>query len=264
MLVFLVTWLTRVQAEITEKDCEAPVNEIIRENCRPGNDSRQWDVNADGDPSIQGFSDPFSVAAGGKIVFKIKTDSVDYHVDIFRVGWYWGQGARHVATLTPSPDLELPQVQPDCVRDGETLLYDCAGWEVSVEWEVPADSVSGVHLARLTRRDGQTTWRTDNSQYPADSRFSFPDDKPGDLPAPPIPWPHAYGAQGHGQLNNSLHQPKVEILDCPHVVPPPSHHPRPVWSTLLCEMMTPSPRCCSRPATPPGRLTTCTEVSDLN
>ena len=211
----LVLLLTRVTSEITEKDCEAPVNPIIRENCRPGNDSRHWDVNADGDPSIQGFSDPFSVAAGRRIVFKIKTDSVDYHVDIFRVGWYWGQGARHIATLTPSPDLELPQVQPDCERDGETFLYDCAGWEVSVEWRVPADSVSGVHLARLTRRDGQTSWRTDNSQYPADSRFSFPDDQPGELPAPPIPWPHAYGAQGHGRLNNSLHQPKVGIFACP-------------------------------------------------
>lgn len=212
VLVLLSASLPWVLAEITEKDCEAPANEIIRENCRPGNDSRHWDVNGDGDPSIQGFSDPFSVAAGKKIVFKIKTDSVDYQVDIFRVGWYWGAGARHLASLTPSPGLELPQVQPDCVRDGETFLYDCAGWEVSVEWRVPPDSVSGVHLARLSRRDGQVSWRTDNSQYPADSRFSFPDDQPGHLPAPPLPWPHAYGAQGHGQLHNSLHQPKASLV----------------------------------------------------
>ena len=212
VLLVAVVLVSSVRSEITEKDCSAPANKIIRENCRPGNDSRQWDVNADGDPTIQGFSDPFSVAAGREIVFKIKTDSVDYHVDIFRVGWYWGAGARHLATLTPPPDLELPQVQPDCEREGESLLYDCAAWEVSLVWQVPADSVSGVHLARLTRRDGERSWRTDNSQYPADSRFSFPDDQPGQLPAPPIAWPHAYGAQGHGKLNNSLHQPKVEIL----------------------------------------------------
>ena len=37
-----------------------------------------------------GFSDPFSVNRGEEIVFKIKTDSSDYHVDIFRVGWYGG------------------------------------------------------------------------------------------------------------------------------------------------------------------------------
>ena len=260
MLVVAVVLVSSVRSEITEKDCSAPANQIIRENCRPGNDSRHWDVNGDGDPSIQGFSDPFSVAAGKKIVFKIKTDSVDYQVDIFRVGWYWGAGARHLASLTPSPGLELPQVQPDCVRDGETFLYDCAGWEVSVEWRVPPDSVSGVHLARLTRRDGQVSWRTDNSQYPADSRFSFPDDQPGHLPAPPLPWPHAYGAQGHGQLHNSLHQPKVGIVECPPTNQP---RPRPAWSTLWCEMTTPSLRFCSRPATPPGRLTTCMEVSDV-
>ena len=210
-LLVVALLVSSVHSEITEADCEAPANQIIRENCLPGNDSRQWDVNADGDPSIQGFSDPFSVAPGRRIVFKIKTDSVDYHVDIFRVGWYRGAGARHLTTLSPQPHLELPQVQPDCERDGESLLYDCAGWEESVVWEVPANSVSGVHLARLSRRDGERSWRTDNSQYPADSRFSFPDDQPGRLPAPPIAWPHAYGAQGHGRLNNSLHQPKVEI-----------------------------------------------------
>ena len=205
----VTTVITRVQAEISEQDCQAPANDIIRENCKAGNDSRYWDVNADGDPTIQGFSDPFSVGQGERIVFKIKTDSEDYYVDIFRVGWYWGAGARHVTTLTPSPDLQLPQVQPDCERDGETLMYDCGAWEESVAWEVPEDQSSGVYLARLTRRDGETTWRTDNSHYPADSRFSYPDDKPGQLPAPPQPWPHAYGAQGHGQLSNSLHQPKV-------------------------------------------------------
>ena len=207
----LVLLVTRSHAQITEEDCQAPANQIIRENCRPGNDSRQWDVNADGDPTIQGFSDPFSVGRGERIVFKIKTDSSDYYVDIFRVGWYWGAGARHITTLSPLQELQLPQVQPACVRDGETLLYDCADWEVSVEWEVPEEAVSGVYLARLTRRDGEVTWRSDNSHYPADSRFSFPDDKPGQLPAPPQPWPHAYGAQGHGRLQNSLHNPKVGV-----------------------------------------------------
>ena len=31
----------------------SPKNSIIAENCLPGNDSTEWDVNADGDPSIQ-------------------------------------------------------------------------------------------------------------------------------------------------------------------------------------------------------------------
>ena len=196
--------------EITAEDCEHARNDIIAENCKVGNNSRDWDVNADGDPSIQGFSDPFSVNRGQEIVFKIKTDSSNYHVDIFRVGWYWGAGARHVTRLYPH--VSLPQQQPECTRDEDTLLYDCADWHVSVKWSVPGDQVSGVYLARLTREDGDTTWRTDNSHYPADARFSYPDDTPGQLPAQPQPWPHAYGAQGHGNLRNSLHNPRASLV----------------------------------------------------
>ena len=44
------------------------------------------------------------------------------------------------------------------------------------------------------------------------SRFSYPDDVPGQLPAPPQPWPHAYGAQGHGKLRNSLSNPKASLV----------------------------------------------------
>ena len=216
-LVFLVLLFYDVgNCIISVDDCLDPSNKIIEENCKVGNDSRDWDVNADGDPSIQGFSVPFSVNIGNEINFKIKTDSKvkcnfllstivdsvffqDYFVDIFRVGWYWGSGARHVDRLYPS-SVSLPQHQPDCSRDGDTLLYDCAAWHVSVTWHVPGDAVSGVFLARLTRSDGEESWRSDNSQYPADARFSFPDDTPGQLPAPPQPWSHAYGAQGQTSL----------------------------------------------------------------
>ena len=32
------------------------------------------------------------------------------------------------------------------------------------------------------------------------------------MPAPPQPWPHAYGAQGHGKLRNSLTNPKASLV----------------------------------------------------
>ena len=75
-LVFLVLLFYDVgNCIISVDDCLDPSNKIIEENCRVGNDSRDWDVNADGDPSIQGFSVPFSVNIGNEINFKIKTDS---------------------------------------------------------------------------------------------------------------------------------------------------------------------------------------------
>ena len=59
VLLTLTFGVIDVRCEITKEDCdkvfsEQAGNEIILENCKAGNDSREWDVNADGDPSIQG------------------------------------------------------------------------------------------------------------------------------------------------------------------------------------------------------------------
>jgi len=210
----VVAWLLAGAAlgELRASDCLAPANPTIQENCRPGNHSSVWDVNADGDPSIQGFAAQFSVTKGQTVQFKIKTDSADYRVDIFRVGWYWGAGARQVASVPPLHPAGLPQVQPECSRDGETLAYDCGAWRVSAEWEVPQDVVSGVYLGRLVRRDGERSWRQDNSPYGADARFAFPGEIPGKMGRPPQPWPHAYGAQGHGRMANALEEPAASLV----------------------------------------------------
>jgi len=206
----LAVLVSAVRAQISWKDCETPLNEIISENCKPGNSSRDWDVNADGDQTIQGFAIPFSINKGDRVDFKVKTDSQNYRIDIYRVGWYNGLGARHVQTILPS--VSLPQLQPECVRDAETLLYDCADWGVSGFWESPASTVSGVYLARLVRLDGQRTWRADNSQSGADGRFAYPDDIPGEMSRPPLPLQHAYGAQGHGALQNAIKEPQASLI----------------------------------------------------
>ena len=153
--VALLCVVAGVSCEITHEDCVHPVNDIIAENCKQGNDSREWDVNADGDPTIQGFSDPFSVDLGQQIVFKIKTDSHDYHVDVYRVGWYWGAGARHVTRLYPH--VSLPQTQPECTRDGDTLLYDCATWDVSVTWSCTGQCLALWSL-ELALSSGPGVW----------------------------------------------------------------------------------------------------------
>src|SRR5688572_1608865 len=44
--------------------CAAPANRIIAENCRPGNPATEWDINGDGDPTIQGFSTDVSYNVG--------------------------------------------------------------------------------------------------------------------------------------------------------------------------------------------------------
>src|SRR5438874_7158371 len=90
--------------------CSTPANTIIAENCKRGNPSTEWDINGSGDPRIQGFATDISVNAGETISFKIGTDSPKYRIDIYRLGYYSGAGARLITTVRPS--VALPQTQP--------------------------------------------------------------------------------------------------------------------------------------------------------
>ncbi len=128
-------------------------NEIVIENALPGNPPAEWEISGAGDSTIQGFGTDISVDQGQTIGFKFDTDSDDYHIDIYRLGWYGGLGARKVATILPSAS--LPQIQPACLEDLPTGLVDCGNWSISAEWEVPVDAVSGVYIARPVRADTQ-------------------------------------------------------------------------------------------------------------
>ena len=130
--------------------CAAPVDVIACENSKPGTPRNQWDSGA-GDPSIQGFATELGVVPGQTVDFKIKTDAASYQIEILRLGWYGGDGARKLATVQPSA--ALPQSQPACLSQASTGLIDCGNWAVSASWTVPADAVSGVYVARLVRSD---------------------------------------------------------------------------------------------------------------
>ena len=127
------------------------VNEIVLENQLPGNPKSEWDVVGGGDTNIEGFATDISVDQGGTVQFKINTDATDYRLDIYRMGYYGGMGARKITTVQPS--VSLPQVQPDPIRDFETGLADAGNWGVSASWTVPGDAVSGIYFAKLVRED---------------------------------------------------------------------------------------------------------------
>lgn len=126
-------------------------NAISAENSKAGNPPGEWEVGGAGDSSIQGFATDFSVNHGETVSFKIKTDAAAYRIDIYRLGYYGGLGARKVATIEPSAT--LPQNQPACVSDASTRLVDCGNWAVSASWAVPSGAVSGVYIARPVRTD---------------------------------------------------------------------------------------------------------------
>jgi hypothetical protein len=132
-------------------DCVNPKNAIEAENCLAGTPQGTWDVNGVGDTSIQGFATDISVNVGQTVSFKIKSTASAYTIDIYRMGYYGGNGARKVATINPS--VNLPQSQPACLTDSATALADCGNWAVSASWTVPSNAVSGIYFARPTRTD---------------------------------------------------------------------------------------------------------------
>ncbi len=134
--------------------CDPPIqNAIVCENSKPGNPPSEWDVDGAGDPAIQGFATDISVDQGQTVHFKVDT-SVDYHLDIYRMGYYGGDGARKVDTVEPTS--VLPQDQPDCLDDPATGLVDCGNWAESASWTVPTDATSGIYFAKLVREDVST------------------------------------------------------------------------------------------------------------
>ena len=126
--------------------CDSILNPIVCENTKPGNPSSEWDISGSGDPSIQGFATDISVDQGQTVHFKIDTNASGYRLDIYRMGYYAGLGARKVASVLPTAS--LPQNQPACLTDDTTGLMDCGNWaELSL-----LDRSCGCHFRHLLRQ----------------------------------------------------------------------------------------------------------------
>lgn len=129
--------------------CDVPVtNPVACENTKAGDASSTWQIDGAGDPSIEGFATQMSVNKGSTINFKIKSATTNYQIDILRLGYYGGQGARRVATNVS----HTGSTQPACTTNN-TGLIDCGNWSTSASWGVPSTAVSGVYIAWLKRND---------------------------------------------------------------------------------------------------------------
>jgi hypothetical protein len=142
--------LVSLRARPASASCAAPVNAVEAENCLPGSPASEWDISPkSGNPTIEGFAADISYNKGQTAQFKIKTTAAALRVDVYRMGWYNGQGARKAATLNVS----APPAQPACLFQSSTYLIDCGNWSVTASWAIPAGAVSGLYFARLTRLD---------------------------------------------------------------------------------------------------------------
>lgn len=129
---------------------------VRRENQRPG--TRDWQLAKTGvDPKtryrcpwIEGYCSRTSVRPGESIQFFVSTKPASrFMLDLYRMGYYGGQGGRHLFQLGPLP--AKPQPDPPV---GPNRVRECL-WEPSASLAIPADWVSGVYLGKLTaEREG--------------------------------------------------------------------------------------------------------------
>src|SRR5678816_4580334 len=136
----------------------ALTNPIVAENELIGTPQSVWDLplpGGSGDPTIQGFATDISVNVGDRVTFKIKlgVGVPGYAIDIYRLGYYQGNGARFIATLTPTPDQIADSLsQPACVTEPVSGLVDCGNWKVSGQFDTDG-LTSGIFIARPRRTD---------------------------------------------------------------------------------------------------------------
>ena len=92
-------WLPRPRPEPPRRlQRRRPIRSFSRTR-KPGNPESEWGIDGAGNSNIEGFATDISVNHGTTVSFKINTDSTNYRIDIYRLGYYGGMGARKVATM---------------------------------------------------------------------------------------------------------------------------------------------------------------------
>lgn len=146
---------------------------IADENARPG--TTDWQLTYTRvDPTtryrcpwIEGYVSRASVRPGESLDLMVSANPpAPFSVDVYRMGYYGGKGARHVLSLGP-----LDGKTQDDPPVGPERLRECR-WEPSATITVPGDWPSGVYLAKLSLAKGR---------YQSYAIFIVRDDRPADV-----------------------------------------------------------------------------------
>jgi hypothetical protein len=150
---------------------------IFAENALPGSNNWQLTrVRLDNDgfrsPWIEGYCSRQSVEAGQSIDIMVSTNPPQrFEIEVFRMGYYGGLGARLMTKLGPFQGV----AQPDPTI-GEKALHEC-NWTRSTQLTIPEDWLSGVYLGRLTTLPGSE----ELPYWQSYIIFIVRDDRPADI-----------------------------------------------------------------------------------
>lgn len=138
-LLLCMLWITPAEA----------ANLIQLENLRPG--TTDWQLTQPAEyGEIEGYASLTSVNRGDPISLFVNTAEPFYVIDIYRMGWYGGAGARLVRGGITRKGTRQPIPSPDPM----TGLIEC-NWTdpyvlITRDSTDPNDWLSGIYLAKLT------------------------------------------------------------------------------------------------------------------
>ena len=124
-------------------------NRIQVENARQGVDPAQWLPPAYPPTRIEGYASEVSVLPGEDVHFHVGTNDGDrYRIEVYRLGWYGGSGARLV-TCAPGCGSDRPGQRYGTGQQDPTTGVVRAGWPVTDVLSIPASSTSGYYVGVL-------------------------------------------------------------------------------------------------------------------
>jgi hypothetical protein len=164
---------------------------IKTENAKPGASFQLTRMKPDDAKScrtslIEGYCSRQSVKAGEEIDIFVSTKPVArFSIDIFRMGYYGGAGARLMTTLGPFEGKTQPVPEM-----ADKRLRECQ-WEASTSLTIPADWPSGVYLGRLTTQPSGSLLQRD-TPAPTQREAALPAANTPDRPAASEPYWQSY------------------------------------------------------------------------
>src|SRR5262249_43830876 len=119
------------------RDTASP-NPVQAENANRGTSWGTWLPPAVPPTNVEGYTSEASVLPGETVHFHVSTDEGEqYRIEIYRLGWYGGDGARLLACLPSCGGSEVGRRYPPPSFAGMS-----AGWPVTDRLAIPADWVT--------------------------------------------------------------------------------------------------------------------------
>src|SRR5579885_1712547 len=143
-------------------------NPIVAENQNTGTTS--WLITQPAGVHIQGYVNATSVASGGSLTFYVSCDGSTYSINVYRIGYYGGAGARLMTSITGLSAQSQGYYNgsasdgngtltncPTAVIDNTTCLFE-ARFASSYTLSIPSNWVTGCYLVLFQDNRGYQSY----------------------------------------------------------------------------------------------------------